>query len=105
FTGADYLCRPASSGDATVFWPFPATAGGGRYEVFARWTSGPNRATNALYWVRSTVGTISLNRTQQVNGGTWQSLGTYQFQPGRNNGVTLSDLADGVVVADAIRWL
>src|SRR5207247_574605 len=45
FDGADYLFRPGSGGDATVFWPFPSGSGGGRYEVYARWTSGPNRAT------------------------------------------------------------
>ena len=69
FTGNDYLFRPASSGDATVFWPFPTTADGGRYEVFARWTSGPNRATNALYWIASEAGTVPVTRNQQTNGG------------------------------------
>ena len=33
FVGADYLFRPASHGDATVFWPFPSTSTPGRYEV------------------------------------------------------------------------
>ena len=53
FNGGDYLTRPGSSGDATVYWPFPATATPGTYEVFARWTSGGNRASNALYWISS----------------------------------------------------
>src|SRR5262249_29954047 len=39
FTGANYLYRVGSTGDATVFWPFPLTAPNGRYEVYARWTS------------------------------------------------------------------
>src|SRR2546427_398514 len=30
FTGADYLYRPASNGDATVFWPFPSNSSAGR---------------------------------------------------------------------------
>jgi L,D-transpeptidase catalytic domain len=105
FTGADYLFRPAGGGDATVFWPFPSTSSPGTYEVFARWTSGPNRATNALYWVRSDLGSLSVTMNQQTNGGTWQSLGSFDFQAGRNHGVTLSDLSNGVVVADAIRWV
>src|SRR6266545_6409359 len=105
FAGGDYLYRPASAGDATVFWPFPSTATGGRYEVFARWTSGPNRASNALYWIASEAGTVSLTRNQQSNGGSWQSLGSFDFTPGRQQGVTLSDKADGVVIADAVRWM
>src|SRR5205814_7934416 len=105
FNGASYLYRPASSGGATVFWPFPPTASKGHYEVFARWTSGTNRASNAPYWVSSDSGTTSITRNQQSNGGSWQSLGTFDFAPGKQQGVTLSDRSDGVVVADAIRWV
>ena len=105
YSGPDYLFRPASAGDATVFWPFPSGSSGGRYEVYARWTSGPNRATNALYWIASDEGTVAVTRNQQMNGGAWQLLGSYQFKAGKSEGVTLSDRADGVVVADALRWV
>jgi lipoprotein-anchoring transpeptidase ErfK/SrfK len=105
FSGPDYLFRPASAGDATVFWPFPSASASGQYEVFARWTSGPNRATNALYWVSSDGGTTSIAQNQQLNGGTWQSLGSFDFQSAQSEGVTLSDRSDGVVVADAVRWV
>ena len=102
---ADYLVRPPSAGDATVFWPFPATTSAGQYEVFARWMSGPNRATNALYWVSSESGTVAVTQNQQLNGDAWQSLGSFAFAPGKHQGVTLSDRADGVVVAQAVRWV
>src|SRR5260370_384388 len=105
FAGPDYLFRPASAGDATVFWPFPSSISPGRYEVFARWTSGPNRATNALYYVSSDAGTVSVTENQQSNGGVWQALGDFDFRPGKNHGVTLTDRWNGVVVADAIRWV
>ncbi|MDQ6669329.1 MAG: L,D-transpeptidase family protein [Chloroflexota bacterium] len=105
FIGSDYLVRPPSQGDATVFWPFPSTTAPGQYEVFARWTSDSDRATDALYFVSSDAGTVPITQNQQSNGGTWQSLGTFDFQPGKHEGVTLSDRANGVVVADAIRWV
>jgi lipoprotein-anchoring transpeptidase ErfK/SrfK len=105
FLGADYLARPASQGDGTVFWPVPASTTTGSYEVFARWTSGPDRATNALYFVSSDAGTVPVTQNQQTNGGTWASLGVFDFQAGKNEGVTLSDRANGVVVADAVRWV
>ncbi|HLZ30621.1 MAG TPA: N-acetylmuramoyl-L-alanine amidase [Chloroflexota bacterium] len=104
FIGADYLFRTPGDGTSTVTWPYPSGAAG-RYEVFARWTGGPNRATNAGYVVTSNGGQANVAVNQRTNGGTWQSLGTFDFQPGKSQGVVLSDRADGVVVADAIRFV
>jgi hypothetical protein len=73
--GSDYLFRPPSTGGATVFWPFPTSLGAGQFEVFANWVSGPDRATNATYWVASDGGTQAVTQNQQANGGAWQSLG------------------------------
>src|SRR5215510_5127572 len=50
FLGADYLFRVPGDGSSSVFWPFPG-GDAGRYEVFARWSAGPNRASNATYEV------------------------------------------------------
>src|ERR1700674_1694958 len=55
FVGADYLFRTPGDGNSTVTWPYPSGSAG-RYEVFARWTGGPNRATNATYVVNSHAG-------------------------------------------------
>ena len=105
FYGGNYLFRTSGDGSSSVTWPFPSGAAAGRYEVFARWSSGPNRATNATYQVTSKAGTANQSTNQQQNGGSWQSLGSYDFAPGQNQGVTLTDRANGVVVADAIRWV
>src|SRR3979411_1580809 len=104
FLGADYLFRTPGDGNSSVSWPFPAGSPG-RYEVFARWTSGPNRATNATYLINSNAGQANVGVTQKNNGGAWQSLGSFDFQQGKNQGITLTDKADGVVVADAIRFV
>ncbi len=104
FIGADYLFRTPGDGSSTVTWPYPDSSAG-RYEVFARWAGGPNRATNATYQVSSNSGQTSVAVNQKHNGGTWVSLGTFDFQPGKSQGVVLSDRADGVVVADAIRFV
>ena len=104
FLGADYLFRTPGDGQATVTWPFPGGAGG-RYEVFARWSSGPNRATNATYQVNAATGAANVPVNQKNNGGAWQSLGTFEFQPNKGQGITLTDRADGVVVADGVRFV
>ena len=105
FLNTGYKYRVAGDGSSQVRWSFPASAPAGSYEVFARWTSGPNRATNAPYTVAHAGGTATVPANQQQNGGGWRSLGTFRFEPGRDHSVALSDKADGVVVADGVRWL
>ena len=56
YLGTDYRYRVAGDGSSAVSWPFPATSAAATYEVFARWTSGPNRASNATYVVVHAAG-------------------------------------------------
>jgi N-acetylmuramoyl-L-alanine amidase len=105
FYGADYLFRTPGNGSSSVTWPFPSGAASGRYQVLAQWSAGPNRATNATYQITSNSGTSNTSVNQKVNGGGWQSLGSFDFQPNKAQGITLTDKADGVVVADAIRFV
>jgi N-acetylmuramoyl-L-alanine amidase len=104
FHGPDYLFRVAGDGSSSVTWPFPGTAAG-KFEVFARWSGGPNRATDATYQITSKSGTKSVSVNQKANGGSWQSLGSFDFEPGKGHLVKITDKADGVVVADAIRFV
>jgi L,D-transpeptidase catalytic domain len=104
-TTQDYLFRTPGAGGATVFWPFPTSLSAGQYQVFANWVSGPDRAPNATYYVASTDGTNTVVENQQVNGASWQSLGTFTFTPGNGQGVTLTDSSTGVVVAGSVRYV
>ena len=101
FYGANYLFRTPGDGRSTVTWPFPNSATAGRYEVFAWWSAGPNRATNATY----TINTAAVPVNQKINGGGWRSLGVFDFEPNKGQSVWLNDKADGVVVANAIRFV
>ena len=101
FYGANYLFRTPGDGRSTVTWPFPNSAAAGRYEVFAWWSAGPNRATNAIY----TINTATVSVNQKINGGGWQSLGVFDFEPNKGQSVWLNDRADGVVVANAVRFV
>jgi N-acetylmuramoyl-L-alanine amidase len=104
FYGSDYLFRTPGDGSSSVTWPFPNGAAG-RYEIFARWSAGPNRATNATYRVNSNAGAADVSVNQKNNGGSWQSFGSFDFQPGKGQNIVLTDKADGVVAADAIRFV
>lgn len=105
YYGANYLFRMPGDGTSSVWWPFPSAASTGSYEVFATWPSGPNRASDAPYQVEHASGTTTVLVNQQVNAGAWQYLGTFTFHPDQLHGIRLTDAADGVVVADAIRWV
>jgi hypothetical protein len=86
--------------EATATWSAPV----GTYKVYARWSAGPKRATNAKYTVNHSSGSVFFTKNQQVDGGSWNLLGgPYTF--GSGDSVVLSiEGADGVVCADAIGW-
>src|SRR5437764_230699 len=104
FIGSSYHYRVAGDGSSTFAWPFGGPAG--RYDVQVRWTSGTNRASNATYTVTSSAGARAIAVDQRSAGGNWHSIGTFDFAAGSpDQGVRLTDKADGIVVADAVRWV
>ena len=97
YLGANYQPHAAGIGENRFTWPL---AGNGSYRVYAKWTAHPNRATNAPYTIRHSVGETTVTVNQQQNGGKWQLLGTYILDA--NSQMTLSDAANGYVIADAV---
>lgn len=97
------LYAAANSGAGARFTPdLPAP---GRYEVHARWTASSNRASNAPFTVAHADGSAPVAQNQQLNHGVWVSLGVFNFNAGTAGHVTLSsDGANGLVVADAVRF-
>ena len=81
----------------------------GTYEIFADWIANSGNATDATYQVEdgnTVVGTVTVDQTQtpqdaQYGGIDWASLGTYTFTTPLIS-VTLTDQANGTVVADGI---
>lgn len=76
----------------------------GSYEVFAWWTAAEDRAANAPYSVAHADGSTTVRVDQTQGGSRWQSLGVYRFSAASAR-VTLTDDADGYVVADAVRFV
>ncbi len=86
----------------TATWT-PALTAPGAYRIYARWTAHPNRASNATYTVHHTGGATTVTVNQQQSTGEWVLLGSFDFIPGHR--VELTDEADGVVIADAVKWV
>jgi hypothetical protein len=75
------------------------------YEFYAWWSAGSNRSTNAPYVLTTSSGTATVRKNQQLNGGSWQSLGTFAITAGTNT-VKVScwtTETNRVVMADAVR--
>ena len=97
-------------GDKSVTFT-PKLPRAGTWQVFARWASYGNRATNAPYDVNAAAASAAkpsatLECNQKQNGGQWVSLGKYFFEAGAKGNVVLrTDKTDGYVIADAIKWV
>ena len=104
FYGTNNLFDTTTSGKSVRFHPSLPVSG--RYDVYLRWTGHSNRATNTLIEVADAVGTNTFKVNQQLNGGTWFKLRSFDFLAGKTGGVTvLNTGANGTVIADAVLFV
>ena len=77
----------------------------GRYAVYVSYLSQFNSSKSALYTVSHLGGTTSFEVDQTRGGGMWIYLGTFEFGPGQDAVVTLSNKGKtgSCVCADAVR--
>lgn len=80
----------------------------GRYAVYVSYRTQPESVTDAKYLVFHKGGVTEFTVNQQMGGGTWVYLGTFEFDKGNNDYgmVVLSNESreQGVVCADAVRF-
>ena len=80
----------------------------GAYAVYVSYPSQPNSVSDAHYTVYHRGGRTHFRVNQQMGGGTWVYLGTFEFDKGENQHgrVVLSNQSDyrGVVGADGVRF-
>ncbi|GAA1874239.1 golvesin C-terminal-like domain-containing protein [Asanoa iriomotensis] len=100
--GPNYATRPAGTGANTFTWALNVPQAG-TYEVFARYPQVTGAATDAKYTVRHGGGSTVKTVNQASGAGAWVSLGSYSFTEGNSHAVSLSDQANGTVVADAVK--
>lgn len=102
-SGYYYASTQAVSAPATFWFYMPAA---GTRTIDAWWSAGTNRSKTAPFIIWNANGTqlATVQVNQQVNGGKWNTLGTWNFTAGWNK-VQLSrwTTTGYVVIADAIR--
>jgi len=84
----------------------PDIAQTGDYNVYVRWTDDSNRASNVPYTVTYDGGSQTWNTTkdQRSNGSQWVLLGTFRFEAGAGDHVTVSNAGtNGYVIVDGVK--
>lgn len=107
FLGNSYL-DDLNSGKGTnsvKFTPNITTAGD--YYVYARWTTGADRATNVPVDVNSSSGKKTFTLNQRNSGGAgWVLIGKFSFKAGSSSFVEIrTGGTNGKVIVDAVRFL
>jgi len=102
-----YAYTSPGNGEAKAIYR-PTIGHAGYYQVF-EWhgwheTSVDDEATNVPYTIKNHNGQSMGTIDQTKNHGRWNSLGTYFFNTGTSGYVELTNNANGVVIADAIKF-
>ena len=92
---------PQTATPRTASWSFQVPSSG-NYAIHATWAADGDRASDAPFTITHDGGSSTVTMNQRQGGGLWHSLGDYDFTAGANYTVTLSDDANGLVVADAL---
>jgi hypothetical protein len=80
----------------------PAT---GAYQIYAWYPANSGYNSSTPYVIVTTSGNQVVNVNQQINGGSWVSLGIFNLSGGDHNvvGVSRWTSGSGYVIADAVR--
>jgi hypothetical protein len=106
FYGTDYLSDGNTGKGTKSVTYIPNLTAAGNYEVFGRWTAASSRATNVPIDINSALGTQTVIENEQINGGKFILLGTYQFNGGTAGSVVIRTTGtNGYVIADAVEFV
>ncbi len=104
---ARYTAATSAKGAATAQW-IPNIPESGKYAVYVSYQSLPNSIDDAQYTVYHKGGATRFAINQQMGGGTWVYLGTFEFDKGQHDygmvALTSQSKGHGVVTADAVRF-
>ena len=106
YYGSNYRVRATAAVSDAASWTVTLPSDG-TYKVYAYWSAGSNRSATAPYVITHTGGNATVNVNQQINGGKWNLLGTWNFYQGTAVRVKLScwTTVGYYVVADAIKFV
>ena len=98
---------PVAGSTPTATYTFtPDLPSRGNYDVYLRWTTDPNRATNTPVDLDYTDGQRTFSINQELNHGTWVLLTSLTAEAGTTASLTIrNNGANGNVIADAVQFV
>ena len=103
FNSADYEFAEPPGDPAAFAWTLDVPEDG-TYRVLACWTAATDRATNARFAISAGGQQLAAAEVnQRERGGRWVELARVPLSVGTRCQVALTNQADGVVIADAVR--
>ena len=102
FQGPDYQTHDPGSGTDTFTWNLNIPQDG-NYTVYVKYPAVSGASADAAFTVSFNGGSSTVPVDQTQYAGTWVPLGKFAFtQNGTGQNISLSENADGTVVADAV---
>ena len=99
-------CYFSSSGDGSSVATWTPDIGiAGNYTVYEWHPSGISHGSDVPFVIQYSNGKADTTVNQKINGGMWNSLGTYYFEAGNNGYVQINNRANGIVLADAVKFV
>lgn len=102
YFGHDYHAHPPGDGTAHFTWKFRVKQPG-IYKVYVNYAAAFDRASNAPFTVTDSKGETTVRVDQRREGGQWVHIGDFKYNKGDSAKISLSNHADGSVIADAIK--
>ncbi len=102
YFGDDFLYSTAGSGANSISFESPKLESG-IYDVYAWWTAHSENASDTKFQVTATFNQRAIEISQKANGGMWNLLTQIELNDSSQIVTSISDDANGTVVADAIR--
>ncbi|MGR8008754.1 golvesin C-terminal-like domain-containing protein [Streptomyces hypolithicus] len=100
--GYDVRTHARGDGTAQFVWQLNIPQNGS-YEVFVRHGDVTGAASDASFKVTHATGDVTKTVNQSTRSGEWISLGSYSFTEAAAQKITLTDAANGTVIADAVK--
>lgn len=102
FYGDDYLSSAAGTGGNYVSY----SSGGlspGNYDIYGWWSDNQSNSFNTKFDFITADTTVSMEKTQKLNGGQWNYMTTAELQNPGTILIKVNQSASGKAVADAFR--
>lgn len=105
FWDTNYAHSGYNNSSKTARWS-PNMPVSGAYDVYMWYTAATNRPTAAPVTISYDTGcTQNLTVNQEINGGRWNRLGTFDFSDTLDGYVQIKGAGDGYTIADAVRFV